>query len=225
MSDFVKADGVVIYAKLGGAYQPIACGTSATVTTTSDKLELAPYTSGKWRSFIPNRISGSISCQGLIKVVPGAGLYSSFDILDYQYGQFFVLAKYVITDPQGNAKTYEVNCLVDDVTFNTQAGGTATYSFTLSMTSDPSFVQTPIDTGGDNVQAWDYTATGGETTISDAVLIGNEVIDVRRNGIGLEVIFSGSPTGNQVLFTSGSGSLEFGFALGADEYILVIYVD
>ena len=225
MSDFVKADGVVIYAKLGGAYQPIACGTSATVTTTSDKLELAPYTSGKWRSFIPNRISGSISCQGLIKVAPGSGLYSSFDILDYQYGQFFVLAKYVITDPQGNAKTYEVNCLVDDVTFNTTAGGTATYSFTLSMTSDPAFVQTPIDSGGDNVQAYDYTATGGETTISNAVLVGNEVIDVRRNGIGLEVIYSGTPTGSQVKFNSGNGSLEFGFALGVDEYILVIYVD
>lgn len=225
MSNFVKAEGVVIYAKLGSTYQPIACGTSATISTTSDKLELAPYTSGKWRSFIPNRISGTISCQGLIKVVPGSGLYSSFDILAYQYEQFFVLAKYVITDPLGNSKTYEVNCLVDEVTFNTTAGGTATYSFTLSMTSDPQFVQTPIDTGGDNVQAWDYTATGGETTISDAVLIGNEVIDVRRNGIGLEVIFSGSPTGNQVKFTAGSGSLEFGFALGVDEYILVIYVD
>lgn len=225
MSNFVKADGVVIYAKLGSTYQPIACGTSATITTTSDKLELAPYTSGKWRSYIPNRISGTISCQGLIKVDPGSGLYSSFDILAYQYEQFFVLAKYVITDPLNNSKTYEVNCLVDEVTFNTTAGGTATYSFTLSMTSDPQFVQTPIDSGGDNVQAWEYTATGGETTISDAILIGDEVIDVRRNGIGLEVIFAGSPTGNQVKFTAGTGSLEFGFALGADEYILVIYVE
>lgn len=225
MSDFVKADGVVIYAKLGSSYQPIACGTAATITTTSDKLELAPYTSGKWRSYIPNRITGTISCQGLIKIQPGSGLYSTFDILDYQYEQFFVLAKYVITDPNGNSKTYEVNCLVDEVSFNTQAGGTATYSFTLSMTSDPSFVQTPVDTGGDNVQAWDYTATGGETVIGSSVLIGNEVIDVRRNGIGLEVIFGGSPNGSQVKFTLGSGQLEFGFALGADEYILVIYVD
>jgi len=33
------------------------------------------------------------------------------------------------------------------------------------------------------------------------------------------------PTGSQVKYTSGSGSLEFGMALGADEYILTIYVD
>lgn len=225
MADAVKADGVVIYHKLGVSYYPIACGTSATISTTTDKIETAPYTNGKWRSYEYGRTSGTISSSGLIKIDPGSSAYSPFDLIDFQHSHQKVLTKYTITDPQGNSKTYQVNCLVDDVTINTESGGVATYSMSMTMTSDPTFIQTPVDTGGDNVQAWDYTATGGEQTISDAVLIGNEVVDVRRNGIGLEVIFTGTPTTNQVLFEDITGQLTFGMALGSGEYILVIYVD
>jgi len=161
----------------------------------------------------------------LIKVAPTGNLYSPLDLIDYQQDHVIILAKYSVTDPQNNSRTYEVSCLIDEVTLAADAGNTATYNFTLSMTGNPEYIQTPVDTGGDNVQAWDYTATGGEVTISDPVLVNNEVVDVRRNGIGLEVIFVGVPNGNQVLFTDNTGELEFGFALGAGEYILVIYVD
>ena len=225
MSDFVKADGLVLYAKLGTNYYPIACGTSISISTTTDKIELAPYQNSRWRSFIYGRTTGTITGSGLIKVAPSGNLYSPLDLIDYQQNHDIILAKYTVTDPQNNSRTYEVACLIDDVTLAADAGGTATYNFTLSMTGNPEYIQTPVDTGGDNVQAWDYTATGGEVIISDPVLVNNEVVDVRRNGIGLEVIFVGVPNGNQVKFTDNTGELEFGFALGAGEYILVIYVD
>jgi hypothetical protein len=225
MSDFVKADGLVLYAKLGTNYYPIACGTSVSISTTTDKIELAPYQNSKWRSFIYGRTTGTITGSGLIKVAPTGNLYSPLDLIDYQQNHDIILAKYSVTDPQNNSRNYEVACLIDDVTLSADAGGTATYNFTLSMTGNPQYIQTPVDTGGDNVQAWDYTAIGGETSISDSVLVNNEVVDVRRNGIGLEVIFAGIPTGSQVKFSDNTGILEFGFPLGEGEYILVIYVD
>ena len=225
MSDTVKADGIVIYHKLGIGFYPIACGINASITTTTDKIELAPYTNGKWRTFEYGRTTGTITSSGLIKLDPGSSAYSPFDLLDYQYAHEKVLTKYTITDPQGNSKTYQVNCLIDEVTLNTDAGGVATYTMSMTMTSDPTFVQIPVDTGGANVQAWDYTATGGEVSITNVALIGDEVVDVRRNGIGLEVIFTGSPNGNQVLFDDTTGEFTFGMGLGADEYILVIYVE
>lgn len=224
MSDFVKGDGLVLYVKLGSQYLPIACGTSVTISTVTDKIELAPYLNSKWRSYIYQRTTGTITGSGLIKIEPGAGLYSPLDLIDYQHEHIILLAKYTVKDPQNNTKTYEVSCLIDEVTLSSNAGTNATYDFALSMTGNPEYTQVPVDTGGDNVQAWDYTATGGETTIGDVLLINGEVVDVRRNGIGLEVIFSGSPTGNQVLFNDSTGQLTFGYALGADEYILVIYV-
>jgi hypothetical protein len=225
MSDIVKADGIVIYHKLGGAFYPLACGTSATINITADKIELAPYSSGKWRSYEYGRVTGTISTSGLIKINAGASAYGPLELLDFQLSFLKVLTKYVISDTNGNSKTYEVNCLVDDFTIETEAGGTATYSITMTMTSDPTFIQTAPDPGGIDVEAWEYNATGGETTISNASIINDEVLDVRRNGIGLEIISVGTPTGNQVKYISSTGSFEFGMALGVDEWILVIYID
>jgi hypothetical protein len=96
---------------------------------------------------------------------------------------------------------------------------------TMTMTSDPAFVQTAPDPGGADVDAWEYNATGGETTISNANIINDEVLDVRRNGIGLDVISAGTPTGSQVKYIPATGSFEFGMALGAGEWIVVIYVN
>lgn len=225
MSDIVKADGIVIYHKLGGAFYPLACGTSATINITADKIELAPYSSGKWRSYEYGRVTGTISTSGLIKINAGASAYGPLELLDFQLSFLKVLTKYVISDTNGNSKTYEVNCLVDDFTIETEAGGTATYSMTMTMTSYPTFIQTAPDPGGIDVEAWEYNATGGETTISNASIINDEVLDVRRNGIGLEIISVGTPTGNQVKYISSTGSFEFGMALGVDEWILVIYID
>jgi hypothetical protein len=129
-----------------------------------------------------------------------------------------------LTDPQGNARQYDVPCLIDEINLTGVTGSNTNYSFTLSMNGDPSFDQTIVNPPLTDVDSFGYTATGGEVEISDAVLIGVDVIDVRRNGIGLEVITIGTPTGSQVLFIPATGSLEFTFALGADEYILVIYV-
>ena len=225
MSDIVRGDGVIFYAKLGSTYYPFACSKDVTITHTTDKIELAPYTSGKWRSFIYGRTTGTISSSGVVKVVADSGKNGIFDLLDSLKEHFIILTKYSVTDPSGNSKTYEVPCLIDEVTIAGTVGATATYNFSLTMNGDPSFDQVVVDTPLTDVDSWSYTATGGETVISDSSILGVDVLDVRRNGIGLEVIYSGTPTGNQVYYNSSAGSLTFGFALGVDEWILTIYVD
>ena len=224
MSDPVKGGDFILYLKLGTGYYPIACAKEISVTTTTDKIELAPYTNGYWRSFIYGRTSGTITGNGITKIVVPGSNYSIFDLIDFQTAHFIALARYTLTDPQGNGRSYDVPCLIDEINISGTTGQNAAYSFTLTMTGDPSFDQTIVNPPLTDVDSWDYTATGGETEISDPVLIGVDVIDVRRNGIGLEVITIGTPTGSQVLFVPATGSLEFTFALGIDEYILVIYV-
>jgi hypothetical protein len=224
MADQVNGKDLVLYAKLGSSYYPFACAKDVTITQTADKIELAPYTSGRWRSYIPSRMTGTISGNGLVKIVGSSTQNSIFDLLDSMNEQEIILVKYSLTDPQGNEKVYEVPAIIDDITLSGIVGSTATWAFNLTINGDPSFEQTAVNPALTDVDSWDYTATGGETTISNSILIGVDVLDVRRNGIGLEVVFTGTPTGSQVKFTQGSGSLEFGFALGADEYILVIYV-
>ena len=225
MADAVKADGIVIYHNLGSGYFPIACGTTGTITVTTDKIELAPYTSGKWRNYEYGRTTGTISTSGLIKVDAGIGAYSPFDLMDNLLAHQKVISKYVITDPQGNAKSYSVDCIVDEISFNTEAGGLASYNMSMTMTSDPTFEQVVVNPALTDVDSWTYNATGGEVTIANPLIVSADILDVRRNGIGLEVITSGTPNGSQVLFTSLTGTLEFGMALGVGEWILTIYVD
>lgn len=225
MADAVKGQDVVFYAKLGANYYPFACAKEVTISQTTDKLELAPYTTGKWRSYIYGRTSGTITGTGVVKVVADASKYGIFDLLDYQLQHQIILTKYTTTDPQGNFKTYEVPCLIDDVTFTGTVGQLATYSFSLTMSGDPEFNQTPITQPLTDVDFWDYTATGGETTISDASIIGVGLLDVRRNGIGVEFITTGTPTSSQVLYTALTGELTFGTALSAGEWILALFLD
>jgi hypothetical protein len=73
-----------------------------------------------------------------------------------------------------------------------------------------------------NAEVLVYTAAGGETSFADPLLISSTVIDVERNGVGLMVV-AGSPSVNEVQFNSGTGTLTFNYALGAGEYIQVIY--
>ena len=225
MADAVKGKDVVFYAKLGANYYPFACAKEVTISQTTDKLELAPYTTGKWRSYIYGRTSGTITGTGVVKVVADTGKYGIFDLIDYQLQHQIILTKYTTTDPQGNFKTYEVPCLIDEVTFTGNVAGLATYSFSLTMSGDPEFNQTPITQPLTDVDYWDYTATGGETTISDASIIGVGLLDVRRNGIGVEFITTGTPTSSQVLYTALTGELTFGTALSAGEWILVLFLD
>ena len=49
------------------------------------------------------------------------------------------------------------------------------------------------------------------------------MIEVMRNGIGLHIITSGTPTGQQVTFDAIAGSLTFLPELGFEEYIQIIY--
>ena len=221
----VQPNGMVLYARLGAGYYPIACTKDISVTTNSGSIETAPKTNGLWRTFEYERLDGSITGSGLINVVPDAGKYSVLSIWNYQFSQLPVLVKFEIEDADGNLSVYECETIVESVTLSgTSSGSGSSFNYTLKITGPLSNSSTPT-AGGTTVNAWTYTeVTGGTTTIGSSVLIGSDVILVDRNGIGLEIITSGTPTGNQVKFTTSTGQLEFGYALGVDEFINVVYV-
>lgn len=64
--------------------------------------------------------------------------------------------------------------------------------------------------------------TPGSTTITDTVIIGKRVIAVNRNGIQLKEVTTPA-SGEEVNVNTVTGLFTFGSALGANEYILLIY--
>lgn len=220
----VKPNGIVLYARLGSGYYPISCSTDVSISTDAEEIETAPKTNGLWRTYIYGRMTGSITGSGLVNIVPSAGNYGVLDIWNYQFSQLPVLCKFQITDEDANVSVYECSAMVQNVTVSGSASGAGKFNYTLKINGAIAPSTTPT-AGGTTVDAWTYTeATGGTTIIGNAVLIGADVILVDRSGSGLEVITSGTPNNNQVLFTSSTGQLEFGYALGVDEFINVVYV-
>jgi hypothetical protein len=71
---------------------------------------------------------------------------------------------------------------------------------------------------------YQYTATGGETTVTFAAAIGGICLSVTRGGMEVRTILtSGAPTGENVTFNSSTGVLTFARALEADEFVRAIF--
>jgi len=67
-----------------------------------------------------------------------------------------------------------------------------------------------------------YTATGGETSVVFSAGTGRACLDVTRGGIDVQnILTSGTPTGDNVLWTSSTGTLTFARVLSAGEFIAI----
>lgn len=68
-----------------------------------------------------------------------------------------------------------------------------------------------------------YTTATASTVVADARMVGRDVKLVLIGGIGSgEVITSGTPTGNQLLFDSSAGTLERSFDFADGEELTII---
>jgi hypothetical protein len=107
--------------------------------------------------------------------------------------------------------------------------GASTYSVSLQGTGPYTVTGTQVTPTGvviesSNVTMQQYTAFGGETTITFSTQIGSTCLSVTRGGIEVRTILtSGVPTGENVTFNSSTGVLTFARALEADEFVRVIF--
>jgi len=81
--------------------------------------------------------------------------------------------------------------------------------------------ETPVDTG--NIKEYEYIGIGGESTITDATLIGQNVFLVFKDGIQFILKTSGTPIGKEVVYNSTLGTVEFGIPFETDEKDTIIY--
>lgn len=76
----------------------------------------------------------------------------------------------------------------------------------------------------DPVITFEYTATGGETDITDSSLIGRNVWKVSRDGVDASyIISSGSPVNKEALYETSTGTVSFASALEPGEQVKILY--
>jgi hypothetical protein len=137
MSNELKGKDFVLYLKIGVQFYPVACSTNVSVTTTSDKIELAPYSSGAWRKFIYGRLTGTIQGQGIAKLTTGTELYGIFDLIEKQHERENVLARYVATDDLNKEITYQADCIIDEINITGTVGQFCNFNFSLTISGKP----------------------------------------------------------------------------------------
>lgn len=218
----VNGKDVILSIATGGGFDPILCNASCSINFSTDSLETTFEDDGAYRGFVPNKHTVTLKGNGPIQLGEN---YTAAQIVEFELARTIISWKFEFDDGT-NTVIFSGTGFFTAIDITGDAGGSpATVDYTIQVTGEVSVDDTPPPGGSGTPAIWTYTATGGETTIGDPDLLNALILDVEREGIGLEIITAGSPTGNQVKSTPTGGTLEFGYALGAGEFINVLYLE
>ena len=208
-----------------GQWRNYACGLSISMDVTTDFIETSTRGNGKSKTFIPTMDEWTATLEGAV-ALEEPGLLSLPDFRDIQDAQIPLLFRSQHTDESGNVYTEEGTAYISRTSDTGGVEGIATFSIELRGTGSRTRIYTTTATTGLPVMRLEYTATGGEYSFTDALLIGKTAIAIFRDGLEQsKLLLTGTPINKEVLFNSVTGSLTFdaGNPLSTGEEIAVLY--
>lgn len=215
----VQGKNVLLKILQGGNYQTIACNASCSLDMDIEEIESTFIGSGADKSYIPGRITRTLRGNGPISLNRDI---DAGDVYALSAARQLITWSFELTDNDAADLAYTGTGFFTKVSITGDVNSAATCDYTIRVTGEVGASTTLPTAGTGDAEVLVYTAAGGETSFADALLISATVIDVERNGVGLMVV-AGAPSVNEVQFNSGTGTLTFNYALGAGEYIQVIY--
>ena len=216
----VQGRNVLLKVLKNGTYSSIACNTNCTLETTVGSLRTTFRGAGASEGYLPTTVSKVLTGNGPIYL---DDTLTADDIQSYTDTRQIIAWEFELTDNDANVVTYSGNGFFTSLRLQGDVSQPADCAYTIQVTGAVSIGVGPGTGTGAGPFVFLYDATGGESSIADADLIGATVVDVERNGIGLVVTTISPANGNEVQFTTGTGTLTFGTVLGAGEYIQVLY--
>lgn len=205
----------------------IGCMRSYSVTITGKVLETTVTGDGLAEQYVPAGYGFTVVLEGLQNLDP--------TVLSLPYLEQCILngvllrIRDVKIDLEGNTYTKELKVYLTEVTDTNSFDNVS--AFTAQAQGTGAVVQSilPPSTGGpvkrypaiDEVQ----TAPSGDTVVIP-LLINKDIISVVKDGKGgAELISSGTPVENQVLYTSATGTFQWYVPFEPGEQYYIIYQD
>jgi len=205
---------------------PFACSTNCSFSVNVDQKEVTSQTSAWYREFKNDIANWSVNCDGLITLENYGYLY----LLQTQQNRTQIAIKFAIDNGVNGLVIIAGNCNLTSLQINAPYKDIGTYSVSLQGSGAYSTTGTSINQNGviiianGQVYMKFATASGGETTITFADMIGKTCLGFTRGGVEVrEILTTGTPTNDQIKFTSASGVVTFGRALEVDEFIRGIF--
>jgi len=200
---------------------PFACSTNCTFNVNVDQKEVTSQTSAWYREFKNDIANWSISCDGIITL----DNYGYLFLLQQQQNRTTILIKFVIDNGADGLVIISGRCNLTSLSINGPIKDIGTYSVSLQGTgaygtSGTTINQSGVVIAGGGTTMKQYTAVGGESTITWGDLTGNDCLYVSRGGIDVqEIVTTGTPIDEQVKWNTSTGTLTFSRVLESGEFV------
>ena len=215
---------------------PFGSATSCSFESTTNQVEVTSQSSAWYKEFKNDVMSWTVSCDGFMRLDTD---YSYLSLLGMQQDQIdgeTMTVKFSIDNDNGDGSgdlglsVFTGVANITSISLSGSVEGASTYSVSLQGTGPyviSGTVPTPggtVITAGGQVYMKQYTAAGGENSITWTDMIGKLCLGFTRGGVEVREIYSsGTPTGDQIVFLSATGEVLFGRALESDEFIRGIF--
>jgi predicted secreted protein len=200
---------------------PIACSTNCTFTVDVEQKEVTSITSAWFREYKNDLASWNITADGLI-ILNG---FSYLFFMQKQLDRSPIEINLVIDNGVDGLVIINGVTNISNFSFNGPVRDAATYNISLQGTGPYGITGTSITPAGIIIRGGyvynkEYTAAGGETTITWTDMIGKDCVYVSRGGIDVQrILTTGTPIEEQVKWNSVTGVLTFARALESTEFV------
>ena len=209
---------------------PFGAATNCSFEVSVDQVEVTSASSAWFKEFKNDVASWTINADGFVALSD----YSYLFLANLQLTRQPILIKFQVDNDNGDGSgtlgysIFTGTANLSSLSISAGVEAASTYSVSLQGSGAYTLTGTQVTPGGvvietSNVIMYQYTATGGETTVTFAAVIGGICLSVTRGGIEVRTIqTSGAPTGDNVTFNATTGVVTFGRALEADEFVRII---
>lgn len=210
---------------------PFGAATNCSFEVSVDQKEVTSQSSAWFKEFKNDIASWSINADGFVALQD----YSYLFLANLQLTRQPILIKFQVDNDNGDGSgtlgysIFTGSANLSSLSLSAGVEAASTYSVSLQGSGAYTISGTQATPSGgivietSNVIMYQYTATGGETTVTFAAAIGGTCLSVTRGGMEVRTIqTSGVPTGDNVTFNTSTGVVTFGRALEADEFVRII---
>ena len=209
---------------------PFGAATNCSFEVSVDQKEVTSQSSAWFKEFKNDVASWTINADGFVALSD----YSYLFLANLQLTRQPILIKFQVDNDNGDGSgtlgysIFTGTANLSSLSLSAGVEAASTYSVSLQGSGAYTITGTQVTPAGvvietSNVIMYQYTATGGETTVTFTAAIGGTCLSVTRGGMEVRsILTSGSPTGDNVVFNATTGVLTFGRALEADEFVRII---
>jgi len=198
------------------------CAKETSMSFNTDMREVTSATDNNFRSYKPNLSTWTVNCSGLAATVE----YTFAQIAEDWKNRTLITVQFTFNTGT-EFITFSGNAMITGLELGGNLRAAATYNVSLQGSGGITITNTitpPIIIG--NVNRTTYIALGGETFITLPALVGQTALLVVARGSMVndgDFITSGTPTGNQIKYTSSTGRMDFENPAVTGEFWTILY--